>query len=317
MSNAESSSPSLLRKIRKKSKYILITEYQKFFKWLGLNVAQKNDYYSPLPNIPDLKKNFKRWNRASSLTGIDFNIEEMKSKLGYLLSQYLSEFSKITPHKDLVKIGYGPGFTEVDAMLLYFNVRDKKPKRYIEVGSGLSTYYCSLAAQKNEEEGFPVTITCIEPNPYDKLYQIKNIEVIAREVQDVELSFFHQLGNNDILFIDSSHILKIDGDVPFLYLEVLPSLNAQVTIHIHDIPFPYNIPYPPEFWVIEQSWPVFWNEAMVLQAFLCYNSHFKITMSTPIIRYFEEPFLKERLDFYKTIDQDPITFSSIWIQKIA
>ena len=52
-----------------------------------------------------------------------------------------------------------------------------------------------------------------------------------------------------MLFIDSSHVLKIDGDVPFLYLEVLPRLNQASCIHIHDVPFPYNVPYPARLWV--------------------------------------------------------------------
>lgn len=294
----------------------MLAKFQKFFEWIGLNVAQRDDYYSPLPNITKLKSNFKRWNKPSALTGIDFNLEAMKSNLAHLLSTYFEEFSDIPPHKDLVKIGYGPGFSELDAMMLYMTVRDLKPKHYIEVGSGLSTYYCSLAAKRNAEEGFPLRIMCIEPNPYKKLTELENIQVIPKEVQDIDLSFFQQLGKNDILFIDSSHILRIDGDVPFLFLEVLPGLNSQVAIHIHDIPFPYNIPYPPEFWIIEQRWPVFWNEAMVLQAFLCFNSSFKITMSLPIIRYFDEPFLKEKIGIYKSIDQDRITFSSIWLQKV-
>lgn len=295
---------------------MILSKLQGVFGWLGLNVAQVNDYYSPLPNVSNLKSTLKRWNKPSALAGIDFNIEEMKSKLSYLLARYYDEFSAIAPHRDLVKIGYGPGFTELDAMLLYITIRDLKPKRYIEVGSGLSTYYCSLAAQKNANEGSPLQITCIEPHPYNKLSEIENIEVLPREVQDIDLSLFHQLEANDILFVDSSHILRIDGDVPYLFLEVLPTLKQHVNIHIHDIPFPYNIPYPAEFWIIAQRWPVFWNEAMVLQAFLCFNSSFKITMSTPIIRYFDESFLKQQIDIYKSIDEDKITFSSIWIQKI-
>jgi hypothetical protein len=308
-------SPSLLRKYRK-GKSIFLSKCQGLFDWIGLSVAQRDDYYSPLPNITKLKNNFKRWNKPSALTGVEYNLEEMKSDLTYLYSRYFEEFSKITPHKELMKIGYGQGYTEIDAMLLYFKIREIRPKRYIEVGSGLSTYYCSLAAQKNEEEGFPTQIICIEPYPYKKLSEIKNIEVVAKEVQEVDLSFFRQLEKNDVFFIDSSHILRIDGDVPYLFLEVLPSLNSGVAVHIHDIPFPYNIPYPPEFWIIEQRWPVFWNEAMVLQAFLCFNKSFKVTMSMPMIRYFDEPYLKQQLAIYKSIDQDRITFSSIWLQRI-
>ena len=104
------------------------------------------------------------------------------------------------------------------------------------------------------------------------------------------MSFFGQLQKDDVLFIDSSHVLKIDGDVPFLYLEVLPTLNVGVVVHIHDVPFPYNIPYPPQLWVFSQEWPMLWNEAMVVQAFLSFNrklpSHHVHTVDTLLRRGF-------------------------------
>jgi len=194
-------------------------------------------------------------------------------------------------------------------------IRYLKPKRYIEVGSGLSTYYCSLAAEKNASEGYPLQITCIEPFPYEKLYSIPGIQIIAKEVQDVELSLFEQLESNDVLFIDSTHIVKVDSDVPFLYLEVLPILKVGVTIHVHDIPFPYNVPYPAEDWIFKQLWPMLWNEAMLLQAFLLYNNSFTIELSTPMIRYFDEQFLKKNIPIYQSIAQNPQYFSSIWLKR--
>ena len=196
-------------------------------------------------------------------------------------------------------------------------VRHLKPVRYIEVGSGTSTYYCSLAAERNANEGHPLEMTCVEPRPYDKLHEIPGIRLISKEVQDVDASLFRQLQENDILFIDSSHVLRVDGDVPFLYLEVLPQLNPGVTIHVHDIPFPYNIPYPPEFWILEKEWPMFWNEAMVLQALLCFNDRFEIMMSTPLIRHFDEAFLNKLIPLYETVEQNPNTFSSIWLRRVC
>jgi hypothetical protein len=146
-------------------------------------------------------------------------------------------FPEIPPYKQLQRVGFGPGYTAVDALILYMMIRHIRPKRYIEVGSGLSTYYCSLAAARNTSEGYPLAITCIEPYPFEKLRTIPNIDIMAKQVQDVEVSFFGQLQKDDVLFIDSSHVLKIDGDVPFLYLEVLPTLNVGVVVHIHDYHF--------------------------------------------------------------------------------
>ena len=281
----------------------------------GYTIALRKDYYSPLSSVSDLKATLSRWNRPSALKGVDYNIEKMEARLSMVIPKYLSEFSALPPFEELEKVGYGVGYIALDALTLYSMVRHIKPKRYIEVGSGLSTYYCSLAAEKNASEGYPLQITCIEPFPYEKLYSIPGIEIIAKEVQDVELSLFEQLEPNDILFIDSSHIVKVDSDVPFLFLEVLPVLKVGVLIHVHDVPFPYNVPYPAQKWIFEQPWPMLWNETMILQAFLLFNKSFTIELSTPMIRYFDEPFLKKTIPIYESLIQYPGPFSSIWLKR--
>jgi len=254
------------------------------------------------------------------MAGIQYDVDKFKSYLRELLQKYWSEFTVLPPYAYNRSLGFGPGYTELDSLVLYMMIRELQPRLYLEVGSGLSTYYCSLAAQQNEKAGNPVTIRCIEPFPFARLYSIRGIDVIQSEVQEISIDQFLQLQPNDILFIDSSHVLKIDGDVPFLYLEVLPSLRKGVMIHIHDIPFPYNIPYPPEQWVLGNTegspfWPMYWNEAMVLQAFLAFNPAFEIVMSTPLIRYHDERFLSATVPIYKPIRDEPNTFSSIWLRK--
>lgn len=304
------------RKTAQKINAAFSVAFQRLLGAMGYSVARKSDYYSPLPSLDRLKKNYERWHRPSALAGIDYDLEAMKKELQTLLARYSDEFTAFPAFEQLRKI-FGPGYTPLDALMLYMMIRHNKPKRYIEVGSGLSTYYCSLAAEKNAEEGHSLQMICIEPHPYQKLYTLPGVQVIPQEVQDVELSSFQQLEAGDVLFIDSTHVLNIDGDVPFLYLEVLPSLKAGVTIHIHDVPFPYNIPYPPKLWIFGQTWPMFWNEAMVLQAFLCFNNRFKITMSLPLIRHFDEPFLKRTVPNYESVEQTPNTFSSIWLKRMA
>jgi hypothetical protein len=254
--------------------------------------------------------------------GIHYDVDRFKGYLRELLQKYWCEFATLPPYASNRSLGFGPGYTELDAMVLYMMIRELKPRLYVEVGSGLSTYYCSLAAQQNVRTGNPLTIRCIEPFPFERLYSIPGIDVVQREVQDVNIDRFLQLQPNDILFIDSSHVLRIDGDVPFLYLEVLPNLRKGVVIHVHDVPFPYNIPYPPEHWVFGKTgdspyWPMYWNEAMVLQAFLAFNPAFEILMSTPLIRHHDEGFLSATVPIYKPIRYEPNTFSSIWLRKTA
>lgn len=289
--------------------------FQGAFRLVGLNVIRVSDFYSPLPVVSRLKKTQARWDRPSALAGIAYDLEEMKRALASLLDRYGAEYQALPPFRVTKHMGFGPGFTNVDALTAYAVIRQAKPRRYLEVGSGLSTYYASQAAARNMAEGAPLQITCIEPYPYEKLSTIPGIRLIQKEVQDVEVQVFQELEAGDILFIDSTHILKVDGDVPYLFLEVLPALRAGVRIHIHDVPFPYNIPYPADQWIFGMPWPMYWNEAMVVQAFLCHNDAFRITLSTPLIRHFDESFLRARIPGYESIREEPKTFCSLWVEK--
>ena len=160
-------------------------------------------------------------------------------------------------------------------------------------------------------------ITCVEPYPFAALKTLPGITVIQRQVQDVESGLFTSLGKDDVLFIDSSHIVRLDGDVPFLFLEVLPAMRPGPLIHIHDIPFPYHCPYPADYWIYKEVWPMWWNESMLLHALLCGNNQFRVILSTPLIRYHDEAFLREKVPDYRNISEEPNTFSSIWLNRIA
>jgi hypothetical protein len=193
-------------------------------------------------------------------------------------------------------------------------IRQLKPARYFAVGSGISLYYCSQAAARNALENRPLEIACIEPRPGTSLYSAPGIRIITNEVQDESLSTFKALRSGDVLFIDSSHTLRIDSDVAYLLLEVVPVLRCGVNIQISDVPFPYNCPYPADRWVFDRTWPAYWNEAMVLQALLCNNSNLEITMSLPLLRFHDESKLARMIPRYRTVHEEPKTFSSIWLR---
>jgi len=282
----------------------------------GFVVARKSDYYSPLPSRRRLKSTMARWARPSSLAGIEYDLPEMKTILAELIRSYDQEFMSLPPYEELLQIGFGPGYTHLDARVLYSMLRANKPSRYLEIGSGLSTYYASLAAQRNAAEGYPMEITCIEPYPFEALTTITGIKLIQAEVQDIGLDLFTSLGANDVLFIDSSHAIRLDGDVPFLFLEVLPVLKNGVLIQIHDIPFPYHCPYPPDYWIYKAVWPMWWNESILLHALLCGNNAFEIVLSAPLIRFHDEAFLLRLVPGYQTIEEQPNTFSSIWLRRV-
>jgi len=127
-------------------------------------------------------------------------------------------------------------------------------------------------------------------------------------VEDVEPGFFSELEENDILFIDSSHVIRPQGDVLFEYLELLPSLNKGVIVHIHDIFSPRNYP---EQWLKDEV--RLWNEQYLLEAFLCHNSHWKIIGALNYLHhhYYEE---LKRVAPFLTPGHEP---GSFYIQKIV
>lgn len=284
---------------------------------LGFNVARTADFYSPLPVIAALERNAARWQRPSALVGVEYDLEAMKGKLAALVREHGRDWASLPPYAELKTSRFGPGFTEVDSLLLYLMVRDLKPRRAIEVGSGLSTYYLHRAGADNAGEGRPLALTSIDPYPFAGLDRLPGVEVIAREVQDVGFDRFAELAAGDLLFIDSTHVVKIDGDVPYLLLEVIPRLAPGVLVHVHDVHFPWNVPYPPDRYVLEPRWPSFWTEAMLLQAFLAFNRDFEIVLSAPLLRHHDEAFLQATIPHYRPVEAEDFDthFGSLWMRR--
>ncbi len=167
-----------------------------------------------------------------------------------------------------------PAFGAGDAEMYYLLIRNLKPKRIIEIGSGHSTLLALEAIRKNTADGYPVTLTCIEPYEFSWLQEIPAIQLIRKKVEDIELDFFATLEPNDILFIDSSHIIRPNNDVLFEYLELLPTIQSGVWVHIHDIFTPRNYP---KRWLQDEV--KLWNEQYLLEAFLHNNKDYEIACS--------------------------------------
>lgn len=288
------------------------------FARLGLNVVKADDYYSTLPVLEEIERTRRRWDAPSGLVGLGLDVTVLQKNLAALADAWECEFMDVAPDHDANSArGFGPGYPAFDARTLYYVLREHKPRRYLEVGSGLSTYYASLAAERNAEEGSPLAITCVEPYPYDALRTVRGIHLREAFVQDVPLAAFEDLDAGDVLFIDSSHALKVDSDVAFLFLEVLPRLKRGVLVHIHDVPFPYNTPFPADTWLFGERWPVYWNEAMVVQAFLAFNDAFEVYLSTPMLRHADEGFLIDRFPTYTPVAEDRNPPSSLWLRRVV
>ena len=287
-----------------------------FFEKFGIHVLPVH-YYSPVPDTRELQRNQNQWYRESSFKGVDFNMEGQLETLNHL-RPYKSECNELPPYNTPFLRELGEGFGEVESHILYSMIRRLKPRRVIEVGSGVSTFFSVNALSKNNEEaGIGATMTCIEPYPRLALHKVNGaceMEVISSLVQDVTLEVFEALSEGDILFIDSSHIVKINSDVNYLYLEVLPRLAKGVVVHIHDICFPYPTP-PPEYWILKKH--QFWTEAALVQAFLTFNSAFKVLLCSSYLHYKAPQALYSAFSSPKNSPQFNIGVpSSLWLQKV-
>jgi hypothetical protein len=163
-------------------------------------------------------------------------------------------------------------FKQGDADYWYQIIRKLKPKRIYEIGSGNSTRMAILAINKNilDNESYTCRHVCIEP--YEMPWLEKSgVEVVRKKVEDVGVVFFEELSSGDILFIDSSHIIRPQGDVLFEYLELMPTLKPGVIVHIHDIFTPRN--YLTHWLVNDRR---FWNEQYLLEAFLSNTDSWEI-----------------------------------------
>jgi predicted O-methyltransferase YrrM len=200
-------------------------------------------------------------------------------------------------------------FESGDAEFLYNLIRLRKPAKIFEIGSGYSTLMARKAVTRNCEEnpGYQCRHLCFEP--FEKPWlEETGVTVIRQRVEDVDRTIFAELEKDDLLFIDSSHVIRPQGDVLFEYLELLPSLNPGVIVHIHDIFSPRD--YPGE-WVRDEV--RLWNEQYLLEAFLTNNRDWKVVGALNYLRHNHFDQLRAKCP-YLTRDCEP---GSFYIQKIA
>ncbi|CAN2050562.1 Class I SAM-dependent methyltransferase [Candidatus Magnetomoraceae bacterium gMMP-13] len=266
-------------RIKNYIKHILFSLY-KFGTRLGVHILPVH-YYSPVPDIVELEKTQSIWAKKSQLPGILVDLDEQVNNLKIICMPYQSEYEGNKAYRFAVDEAFGPGYGYIEAQALHAIIRYYKPKRIIEVGSGVSTWCILNALKFNKEEGNnDCLITCIEPYPSRKLKSLTEINLIEKAVQTVGYEDnFSDLGQNDFLFIDSSHTVKPGSDVNYLILEILPRLNAGVIVHFHDIYLPYD--YERE--VLQTFFH--WMETSLLRAFLIHNDRTRIIFSQSHLHY--------------------------------
>ena len=249
--------------------------------FMKVGVLPVNDhYYQPLVNPS--KTLSKPLHKERNLKGIEWNISEQLDLLSKF--QFNDELSGLPAEKKAAEEHQyyinNPSFLAGDGDFCYNIIRHFKPRKVIEIGCGYSTLICLQAEKKNEQTGSaPATHTCVEPYEMPWLEKLP-VKVLRKKVEDIEVDFFSTLEANDILFIDSSHMIRPQGDVLFEFLEILPVLKSGVLVHVHDIFTPRD--YPKE-WIVDKH--SMWNEQYLLEAFLSFNREFRILGAVNFLKH--------------------------------
>ena len=257
--------------------------------------ATPGHFYSPLTAEADRDRALT-WTDAP---GVDLAAERQLT----LADRLLPVLAEPMPGPRYVPANgmFGPG----DAAVYRAMLTQLRPARVLEVGSGYSTAVALDEADCNPELS-RLEITCIEPYPDRLLGLLKDADhgrltLLRQPVQDVGLEPYEQLGPGDVLFIDSTHVVKAGSDVVWLFLHVLPRLAAGVAVHVHDIFWPFEYP---AHWLRQGR---DWTEAYLLHAFLAGNTSWEIS-------FFSSWFWQRRPDLIPPAlaRENP---GSVWLRK--
>lgn len=233
-----------------------------------------NHYESPYADIKQLhEKEHEIFDCEKEILNIDFNVEGQLKLIQKMKDLELPNWEAEEGKNNSRYYYHNSWFGRGSADALGFMIQIIKPRNIIEVGSGFST-----AVMLDVNECFmnnEIKITSIEPRA-DRLKRLlrpsDNLEIYERDLQEISTKFFDKLEENDILFIDSSHVSKIGSDVNYLLFEVLPRLNKGIYIHFHDMFYPFIYPAS---WIYEGR---AYNELYMLRAFLMDNRNYSIEL---------------------------------------
>jgi hypothetical protein len=237
---------------------------------------QLGHFYSPVCDPAEVGRYYRdpaNHEPPASLPGIALDGETLVRRWGRwagYLADWQRQAAPTTPRyrRDNTSFHFG------EAAVLHAVLRELRPKRLVEIGCGMSSA-CAL----DTIEGYldnAVDCTFIDPYPQYLRTLLKpgdeaRITVLGQPVQTVDMAVFEALEAGDVLFIDTSHVMKTGSDVVFELFEILPRLKSGVHIHFHDIHYPFEYP---RRWVEELNYS--WNEIYAVRAFLTHNSAFEI-----------------------------------------
>jgi predicted O-methyltransferase YrrM len=252
-------------------------------------------FYSPVVSLNELDRDRDRvfGPPPRELPGLDLREDAQMALLESFLPSYRTQ---PFPEQRTAGRRYflaNPAYAYTDGIFLHCMLRHLRPRRVVEVGSGYSS--CAILDTNEQFLDGSMACTFVEPFPQETLYSLlgqedrERLDIREQRLQDVDPELFTGLGENDVLFIDSSHVVKAGSDVQLLFNEILPRLRPGVYVHFHDIFYPFE--YPAE-WVDEGR---NWTEDYVLRAFLTFNDTYEIVLFSSFLDEFHGDWLERNM----------------------
>jgi Methyltransferase domain len=267
-------------------------------------------YYSPIVDVEALRADAARvFDRSAAPTGVDLNEPGQLSLIPILRSLAQDLPFQETKKDCLLYYFNNPSYGHGDAVVLASMIRHLRPRRILEFGCGFSS--CVILDVNRLFFNGEIECTFVDPFPQllrDLLagYNSGPAHIVESRAQDIDLDIVRSLQENDILFIDSTHVSKAGSDVNFHFFNSLPALQTGVFIHFHDVFYPFEYP---KGWFFNENRS--WNELYLLRAFLMYNPYYRI-------EFFNNFLACMHADLVRTIPWfERNSGGAIWLQKTA
>lgn len=264
--------------------------------------------YSPLVDRKELMhRNHIIWpdKHENTIADVELNEETQKKTLSIIEKKYSEGIAFCNNLTNKRFTFNNPYFSIADGIILHALLLYVKPKKIIEIGAGYSTCFIQEIKNSTLENSFDYTV--IEPNTevYNSLVKnITDITLHKQTVQSMPLDVFKTLEAGDILYLDTSHIVKTDSEVNYILFNILPVLNKGVIIHFDDVYYPFE--YTKE--LIDKGYS--WNENYFLRAFLMNNNKYKIILFTDYLN-------KCHSDLFMKIPELKLSHSAdLWLEKV-
>ncbi|MGC8839846.1 MAG: class I SAM-dependent methyltransferase [Candidatus Sumerlaeaceae bacterium] len=255
--------------------------------WISIRLERQTEgAHTPIPSRVDIERYLQSQpaEPPAQLEGIDLRPEAQRA----LLRDYAAYASELPfPEQPAADFRYyyeNDFFSYADAIFLYSFLRHFHPRRVVEVGSGFSSALMLDTAERFLDP--PPQFIFIEPFPEQRLEHLlrqtdrSRVTILRQPLQATPLEVFRQLDGGDLLFIDSSHVLKCGSDVQRLLFEILPALPSGVFVHFHDVFYPFEYP---AHWLREGR---YWNEDYFLRAFLYANALWEVVFFNTYVAHF-------------------------------